>query len=202
MVLVGVSLDTLAWIQLVMAVGLTVDYVIHVTHAIADADPIKDKIVTGTHKYDKSNDDYGERITIAMNDMGIDVAKGAFTTFLGVLTLAFSISQGFRVFFLMFVGIILVSFLHGMLFVPAVLGEMPWIYSRIDKVPDPVKQQLSIDVHLSRGLSLEVDLMNKLWKDTQVQYDIQCQENNLNINLSQIPESVPVTPHGRKQNEY
>ena len=56
--------------QLVMAVGLTVDYVIHVTHGIAD--PIQNKIVSGIHIYDKDNDksddDYGERITVAMND--------------------------------------------------------------------------------------------------------------------------------------
>merc|ERR1711971_297711 len=35
----GISLDNVSYTECVMAVGLTVDYVIHITHAICDAHP-------------------------------------------------------------------------------------------------------------------------------------------------------------------
>ena len=64
--------DVITVALLVMAVGLTVDYTMHIAHA----QPV-----------DESNKN--ETIEIAIIDMG-GVAKGAFTTFLGILTLAFS----------------------------------------------------------------------------------------------------------------
>ena len=39
MALNSISLDTFAYGQLIMAVGLTVDYIINITHAINDAKP-------------------------------------------------------------------------------------------------------------------------------------------------------------------
>ena len=111
----NVSLDTLAYGELVMSVGLTVDYIIHIAHAITDAEPT-----------DKN--DFRERLTIAFHDMGVGVAKGALTTFLGIMTLIFSQSEAFRVFFLMFCGIILISVLHGFLLIPAILAECPFLF--------------------------------------------------------------------------
>ena len=170
MVLCNVSLDNVAYIQLVMAVGLTVDYVIHVTHAIADAEP-----------YIKTN--YRERIQIAMDDMGIGVTKGALTTLLGVMTLIFSQSQAFRVFFFMFCGIVTIAILHGILFVPAIMGQLSCIYLNVDRVPDKIKKQLTIDVHVSVEVASNHDVNNPsdidfnnilrdLWNDADVEYDI------------------------------
>ena len=121
-------------------VGLTVDYVIHIAHAIAHAVPIDET-------------DYHERIEIALIDMGVGVAKGAFTTLLGIFTLIFSQSEAFRVFFVMFCGIIIISVLHGFLFVPAILAECPFIYTQSDEIKqkrrdDPVQRQLSYTTHL------------------------------------------------------
>ena len=119
MVLHDVPLDMVSYGELVMAVGLTVDYVIHIVHAIANIEI-------------KENDieiDYYTRLTIAFADIGTGVAKGGFTTFLGVLTLAFSGSAAFRSFFIMFGGIICISIVHGFLFIPAILGEFKCFYS-------------------------------------------------------------------------
>eukprot|EP01083_Nonionella_stella_P265694 899724_1 len=105
-----------------MAVGLTVDYVIHTTHAIIDEmvglEEVNDMI-------------YAEKLRIAMVNTGTSVLKGAFTTFLGVIALAFSQSQAFRIFFLMFLGIIIIAMAHGIILVPAVLGEIKYVYQGI-----------------------------------------------------------------------
>ncbi len=69
------------------------------------------------------DDPYAARLTGSMLTMGASVCKGAWTTFLGSLALIFSQSQAFRTFFLMFVGIIIIAALHGLLFVPSILGE-------------------------------------------------------------------------------
>ena len=108
--LLGIVLDSVAFVQLVMAVGLTVDYIIHTSHAIVHAKP--------------DNITYKRRLEISMLDMGVSVIKGGWTTFLGCLALSGSASASFRSFFVLFVGIILISLLHGLIFVPAVIGEI------------------------------------------------------------------------------
>ena len=142
MVLFQVSLDTVSYVELVMAVGLTVDYIIHVAHAIVAAHPIDDTT-------------YNERVRIALTDMGVGVTKGAMTTMLGVCMLAFSQSQAFRTFFWMFCGIVVIAFLHGLLFVPAIMGEIKWLYKGVEEPTDDnthghlpsVEKQLSTRAH-------------------------------------------------------
>ena len=127
-VLCGLSLDSLAFLQLVMAVGLTVDYLIHIVHAIVDARVID-------NDDDDNNDtvdEFNEKLKIAMVDMGVGVAKGAWTTFLGSIPLVFSQSEAFRRFFYLFGGIISIALAHGMLFVPSVLAQIKCIYTGIE----------------------------------------------------------------------
>ena len=99
------------------------DYVIHIAHAIVAAHPVDDS-------------NYNERVRIALTDMGVGVTKGAMTTMLGVIMLAFSQSEVFRVFFVMFCGIVVIAFLHGFLFVPAIMGEIPWLYKGVEEPTD------------------------------------------------------------------
>ena len=70
------------------------------------------------------------------------------------MTLAFSQSQAFRIFFLMFCGIVIIAISHGFLLIPALLAEMPFIYSESEEAakkhgPDTFQKQLSKRVHLS-----------------------------------------------------
>ena len=122
--LFDITLDSIAYSQLVMAVGLTVDYVIHITHAVADAKPTN-------LETDDPNEIYRQKLTIGMLEMGTSVIKGSFTTFLGVMALIFSKSEAFRIFFLVFAGIIVVAVAHGMLLTPALMGELRFIYAGI-----------------------------------------------------------------------
>lgn len=124
MILLNISLDPITYACLVMAVGLTVDYVIHIVHSISKSIPINNK------------NDYTERLSIAMNEMGGSVFKGAITTLLGGFPLLFSTSKGFVYFYAMVSGIVLCALLHGMLLTPALLGEFPWIYQKYDNHND------------------------------------------------------------------
>ena len=77
------------------------DYCVHIAHAIVVAHPIDDR-------------NYNQRVEIALRDMGVGITKGAMTTMLGVIMLAFSQSEVFRIFFYMFCGIVVVAFAHGL----------------------------------------------------------------------------------------
>ena len=62
-----ISLDSTAYAELVMAVGLTVDYVIHITHSIAEAQP------QGDFSKMSHQDIYRAKLRMTMNEMGVSV---------------------------------------------------------------------------------------------------------------------------------
>lgn len=101
----GLTIDSVAIINLVLAVGLAVDYSAHVAHAFVAA--------KGTHD---------ERMRAAITEMGTAVIHGAFSTFLAVLVLAFSSSYIFRVFFKQFFGICVFGVFHGLALLPVMLS--------------------------------------------------------------------------------
>jgi len=92
----------------VMAVGLTVDYVIHIAHAYVTVEAT----------------DVNDRLYKTLYTMGSPVAKGALTTLLGTALLSLSSSEAFRIFFKMLIGIIVISSLHGLIFLPAFAAEI------------------------------------------------------------------------------
>lgn len=67
-----------------MAVGLVVDYNAHITHAYFMGDPNEDRIT---------------RMRLASKSMGRSVLMGGLTSLLGLIPLAFSRCEVFRVFF-------------------------------------------------------------------------------------------------------
>merc|ERR1719198_195876 len=78
----GLAIDNVSVIQLVIAVGLCVDYAAHVGHSFM--------LKAGTR---------ADRVVAMMGDVGAAVICGAVSTFLGVLLLALSKSYVFRVLF-------------------------------------------------------------------------------------------------------
>ena len=100
-----ISINSISIINLVLAIGLAVDYSAHVAHAFMSAGGTRD-----------------ERMVTALTEMGADVCHGAISTFLAVLVLAFSKSYIFRMFFKQFFGICLFGMTHGLMLLPVVLS--------------------------------------------------------------------------------
>lgn len=99
-----------------MAIGLSVDYCVHIAHtfndahngALADAQPGQ---VVSTK----------DSAVYALTTMGASVIKGGFTTILGVFVIAFSSSVAFRTFFTMISFTVALGLLHGMVLLPILL---------------------------------------------------------------------------------
>merc|ERR1712039_746419 len=78
----GVPIDTVSVIQLVIAVGLCVDYAAHVGHCFMTKEGAR-----------------GDRVIATLGDVGAAVLNGGISTFLATMLLAFSQSYVFRVLF-------------------------------------------------------------------------------------------------------
>jgi len=102
-----VPLDGGTFICLAMAVGLSVDYTVHVAHAVMHS--------TG------DDDDHPQRTRDAVTGMGVAVFQGGISTFFGISLLAFSHSGVFVIFFKMLFGIVLFGLSFGLAFFPAAL---------------------------------------------------------------------------------
>ena len=106
-VLWSLALNSISMINLVMAVGLVVDYSMHMAHSFG----LQDGTLPRT-----------KRAELAMKEMGQPIFMGVSTTFLAILPLAFSASQVFRVFFKMFFGIVVAGGSHGLIFLPVCMS--------------------------------------------------------------------------------
>ncbi|CAM9184613.1 unnamed protein product, partial [Scytosiphon promiscuus] len=101
----GLSIDTIAVINLVLAVGLSVDYSAHIAHSFM--------IKTGTRD---------ERVMQAVSDIGVAVVHGGMSTFLAVVLLSLSASYVFRVLFKQFFATAVMGLGHGLILLPVLLS--------------------------------------------------------------------------------
>nr|SVE88835.1 EOG090X0BEK [Daphnia sinensis] len=101
----GLTIDTVSCINLVLAIGLCVDYAAHVAHTFMTK--------SGTRN---------ERAAATISSIGPAVFHGGFSTFLAFIFLANSDSHVFITFFKVFVLVVAYGLFHGLILFPVILS--------------------------------------------------------------------------------
>lgn len=102
----GLVIDSISVINIVLAVGLSVDYSAHVAHNFMV----------------KGGDCKNKRVTEALADIGASVLSGGLTTFLAVSVLLGSDSYVFQALAIQFVLTVTLGIAHGLILLPVLLS--------------------------------------------------------------------------------
>lgn len=141
----GLAIDPLTFLALTMAIGLVVDYCVHIVHAYLEYEKppgiTRNEVVRGV-----------------MTEIGLSILTGAFSTFLGVCILGLSSSTTFQTIFVMMMGIVCLGAGHGFIFMPVVLSligplENPMDHGKHDMemVRKSVMVEVPEDLKLKEG---------------------------------------------------
>jgi Niemann-Pick C1 protein len=119
----GINLNALSLVNLVMAMGISVEFVAHFARAfIIGSGPGKDRTFD------------------ALSELAGSVFSGiTLTKFIGICVLAFAHSTLFRIYyFRMFFAVVIVGALHGLAFFPAVLSYLGDFYYHREFIDVPI----------------------------------------------------------------
>lgn len=122
----GVTINSISYITLVVSIGLMVDFLIHILLRYFESSEVR----------------RGDKVKDTLKTMGISVAIGGFTTFLGVLPLAFNTTGIFEVVFITFLGLVLLGVSHGLILLPVILSILG---PEDDIVSSNMEEEISID---------------------------------------------------------
>jgi len=124
----GIAIDSVSVINIVLAVGLSIDYSAHVGHCFMM----------------KGGDNKDRRALESLADIGAAVLNGATSTFLAVVVLLFSKSYVFAILSQQFALTVALGVLHGLVLLPVLLSllgpkafssaDLPVGTSKVDKV--------------------------------------------------------------------
>jgi Niemann-Pick C1 protein len=120
------TLNSITIVNLVIAIGLAVDYSAHIAKAYLMVEPPEVSAETGAMMTNAEKRVYKARG--ALGAMGSSVFHGALSTFLAIIVLSSSQSYIFQAFFRMWVGIILFGVANGFILLPVLLsfcGPLP-----------------------------------------------------------------------------
>ena len=112
----GITIDVVSAVNVIIAIGLCVDYSVHICHAFLT--------VSGTRR---------DRAAAALVDMGPAVLNGGISTLIAFILLAGSESHVFSVFFRVFLLVVVFGLFHGLILLPVILsliGPAPYLNSK------------------------------------------------------------------------
>jgi len=104
--LAGISINAVSYIALAMSIGLLVDFLFHIL----------------LRYYESKEFSREEKVKDTLQTIGSSVLIGGISTFLGVIPLAFSVSDIFFTIFITFLGVVTIGITHGLIFIPVVLS--------------------------------------------------------------------------------
>ena len=103
----GITIDILSAVNIVLAIGLCVDYAVHIAHAFL--------ISEGTRQ---------ERANNSVRTIGMAVLNGGITTFLALAFCSISSAHVFQTFFKVFSLTVIFGLFHGLVLLPVLLSIM------------------------------------------------------------------------------
>ena len=101
----NISIDVVSAVNVIIAIGLCVDYSVHICHAFLT--------LSGSRR---------DRAAAAITEMGPAVLNGGLSTLIAFILLAGSESHVFSVFFRIFLLVIIFGLFHGLVLLPVVLS--------------------------------------------------------------------------------
>lgn len=104
----NIPLNAVSCVNLIVSLGIAVEFCSHIAHAFATSECAPE-----------------ERVIDAMNQVGATIITGITFTNIPIVVLAFSYTELIEVFFFrMFFSLVIIGFIHGMIFFPVLLSYL------------------------------------------------------------------------------